>query len=130
MEMKSLVQQDRQFTLFETAEDLAGVLEVPNHPEIATGYGYIYRGFWTSPRGERMEVAIKELRTLVPRGRQSEQEALKHKRDTVGALDYFCLISYILIRCYKADKAGSLCLEPDQAPIPSSTARLSFAAAD
>lgn len=82
METPSLVQPGRQFTLLEAVEELAGVLEVPDRPEMTTGYADIYQGFWTNPQGERVQVAIKELRTLIPKNRQTEQEVLKRKADT------------------------------------------------
>lgn len=82
----SLVQPGRHLEFFETVEELAGTLEVPERPSITAGYADIYRGFWTDPQGVRVQVAIKELRTLIPKDRQTEEEALKTKADTVSAL--------------------------------------------
>lgn len=88
MDTGSLLQPGRPFTVFETLIELAGILEVPETPEMTAGYADIYHGYWTSPQGERVEVAVKELRALIPRDRHTEEEALKRKADTVGPLDH------------------------------------------
>lgn len=64
------------------ADELAGTLEFPNRPAITAGYADIYHGFWTSVQGERVEVAIKEFRALIPRDRQSDPEALRRRTET------------------------------------------------
>lgn len=87
MDTESLVQPCRQFTSLETSEELAGHLEVRDGPEITTGYADIYHGVWTSPQGERSEVAIKEFKTLTPRSRQSDLEALRRRTDTVRSFE-------------------------------------------
>ncbi|KAG8935599.1 hypothetical protein FRC00_010797, partial [Tulasnella sp. 408] len=43
----------------------------------------IYHGFWTSPRGQRVEVAIKEFKTPIPKDRTPSQEALTRKADLI-----------------------------------------------
>lgn len=63
--------------------ELAGILEVPEVPEITTGYTDIYRGIWKTPQGEHLEVAIKEFKALIPRNRHSDPEALRRRADTV-----------------------------------------------
>lgn len=66
------------------AEELVGNLEIPDRPEITGGYADVYHGFWTNPQGERVEVAIKRLKALNPRSRQSGQDSLIRKAETVG----------------------------------------------
>lgn len=85
-----LVQPHREFNLAEIAEELAGGLAAPDVPEISAGYADIYHGVWTSPQGEKTEVAIKELKALIPKDRRSDREALKKRTDTVSnILHYF-----------------------------------------
>lgn len=91
METDSTARQHREFTFLETAEELVGDLQVPDHPEVSAGYADIYHGIWTSARGEQVEVAIKELKTIIPKDRQTDTEALKMRRDTVS-------ISRVLLR--------------------------------
>ncbi|KAG8913675.1 hypothetical protein FRC01_004433, partial [Tulasnella sp. 417] len=76
---ESLVQPNRRFTSLESAEELEGTLEVPDRPGISAGYADIYHGVWTSAQGERIEVAIKEFRALIPRDRRSDPEALRKR---------------------------------------------------
>ncbi|KAG9038313.1 hypothetical protein FS837_001264, partial [Tulasnella sp. UAMH 9824] len=83
METESIAQQQRGFTFIEGAGELAGDLQVPDYPEVSAGYGDIYHGTWTSPRGEQVEVAIKELKTLIPKDKQTDPEALKMRRDMI-----------------------------------------------
>ncbi|KAG8946587.1 hypothetical protein FRC04_011565 [Tulasnella sp. 424] len=83
MDTASLVQPGRQLEFFETIEELPGTLEVPEHPSMTAGYADIYRGFWSTPQGERVEVAIKELKTPIPKDRKTKQEELKRKADLV-----------------------------------------------
>ncbi|KAG8907031.1 hypothetical protein FRC00_012193, partial [Tulasnella sp. 408] len=66
----------------ETPEELAGFLEVPEHPEISKGYAEIYHGVWTKPQGERVEIALKELKSISRMARGSDQEVLQQKIDT------------------------------------------------
>lgn len=85
-----LVQPHREFNLSEIAEELAGDLAVPDVPEISAGYADIYHGVWTSPQGDQVEVAVKELKALIPKDRQSDREALRKRTDTVSKiLPYF-----------------------------------------
>lgn len=81
----SLVQPNRQLELSEIAEELAGHLQVPDEPEVTAGYAHIYHGIWTSPQGERIEVAIKEFKALIPKNRQTDLELLQRKTETVSA---------------------------------------------
>ncbi|KAG8955877.1 hypothetical protein FRC04_006324 [Tulasnella sp. 424] len=83
MDTGSLLQPGRRLEYSETAEELVGALEVPERPLISAGYADIYCGFWTNPQGERVQVAVKELRTLTPKDRRTEEEALKTKIDTI-----------------------------------------------
>lgn len=75
---------DQTLTFPGAAEELAGDLEIPGRPEITGGYADVYHGFWTNPQGERVEVAIKVLKALNPKSRQSEQDSLIRKAETVG----------------------------------------------
>lgn len=70
---------------FEKADELEGHLEVLDQLEVSAGYADIYRGFWTDPQGKRVEVAIKELKDLVPKNQHTDQGALISRRDTVSA---------------------------------------------
>ncbi|KAG8920227.1 hypothetical protein FRC01_000865 [Tulasnella sp. 417] len=79
----SLVQPNRRFSSLEIAEELEGSLEAPDRPKISAGYADIYHGVWTSLQGERIEVAIKEFRALIPRDRQSDPEALRKRTETI-----------------------------------------------
>lgn len=76
----------------EISEELAGFLEVPEHPEISQGYAEIYQGVWTNPQGEKVEVALKELKLISRMVRGSDQEAVQQSIDTVGRLNYPCKI--------------------------------------
>ncbi|KAG8950904.1 hypothetical protein FRC04_006968, partial [Tulasnella sp. 424] len=81
MDTNCLIQSDSQSAVLETAEELAGTLEIPAHPVVSTGFADIYHGFWTSLQGIRVEVAVKQFRNLVPRI-QCEQVELKKKKET------------------------------------------------
>ncbi|KAG9023476.1 hypothetical protein FS837_005784, partial [Tulasnella sp. UAMH 9824] len=82
MDAESLVQPNRNLMFFETVEELAGDLQIPGHPEVTAGYADIYHGVWISPQGKQMEVAIKELKDLIPKDRQTDPGALIRRRDT------------------------------------------------
>lgn len=128
LDTESLVQPHRRFSSLEMADELAGTLEFPNRPAITAGYADIYHGFWTSVQGERVEVAIKEFRALIPRDRQSDPEALRRRTETVGT---FKCPSYTIIldfpfHCPSADKTRSVCLESDKASEPTPLTRLSL----
>ncbi|KAG9041360.1 hypothetical protein FS837_012372, partial [Tulasnella sp. UAMH 9824] len=82
MDTESLVQPTRRLMFFETAEELEGYLHVPELPEVSAGYADIYHGVWIGPQGQQVEVAIKELKTLIPKDRQTHPEALITRRDT------------------------------------------------
>ncbi|KAG9023716.1 hypothetical protein FS837_005656, partial [Tulasnella sp. UAMH 9824] len=81
METESLVQPSRKWMFFETAEELQGHLQVPDLQEVSAGYADIYHGLWTNPQGQQVEVAIKELKALIPRDRHTDPEALIRRRD-------------------------------------------------
>ncbi|KAG9047594.1 hypothetical protein FS837_001910 [Tulasnella sp. UAMH 9824] len=74
MENKSLVRQSM-------VEEAAGVLEVSGGPRMTGGYADIYHGFWTNPQGTRVEVAVKELRALIPRNQQTKEDELLKKAE-------------------------------------------------
>lgn len=80
---ESFVQPNRRFTSLETATELEGQLVVPDRPKISAGYADIYHGVWTTVEGSRVEVAVKEIRTPIPRTRQTDPEALRRVTDTV-----------------------------------------------
>ncbi|KAG9033302.1 hypothetical protein FS837_002518, partial [Tulasnella sp. UAMH 9824] len=82
MDTESLVQPNRYLKWFETANELPGDLQIPDHPEVSAGYADIYHGVWTNPQGDQIEVAIKRLRINIPRGKCDDVEALKKKTDT------------------------------------------------
>ncbi|KAG9046593.1 hypothetical protein FS837_004012, partial [Tulasnella sp. UAMH 9824] len=82
LDTESLVQPHRRFSSLEMADELAGTLDSPDRPAITAGYADIYHGFWTSVQGERVEVAIKEFRALIPRDRQSDPDALRRRTET------------------------------------------------
>lgn len=84
---------------FETAEELQGHLQVPDRPEVSAGYADIYHGHWTSPQGQHIEVAVKELKTLIPRDRQTDPEALIKRRDIVSI---YQVCSHNRISCLSA----------------------------
>ena len=84
-EMESFVQPNRQLSSLELAEELPGFLEVPERPEITSGYAHIYRGTWTNPQGERFAVAIKRFKDPLPRDRQTDAGSLREIKDNVGA---------------------------------------------
>lgn len=84
METESLPEPPRYLTLSETAPELTGDLEVPDPPVIATGYADIYRGIWKTDRGDRIDVAIKQLKTLIPPNRHSDLQELQRKANKVG----------------------------------------------
>lgn len=123
------IQSHRVFTLSEATEELPGHLDVPNEPEISAGYADIYHGIWTTPQGERLEVAVKELKTLIPKDRQTDREALKKRTDTVAK---FFLGAHadppVLLTLVgpAANKTGGLRLESDKTQKPPSSARLPF----
>lgn len=84
MDTDSLVQPGQQLEGFENVEELGGFLEVPEQPSLtAGGYADVYRGFWITPQGERVQVAIKQLK-VIPKERRTKQEELKRKADMVG----------------------------------------------
>ncbi|KAG8954936.1 hypothetical protein FRC04_010420 [Tulasnella sp. 424] len=75
MDTELLVQPEQQI------EELAGDLQVPDLPIISAGYADIYHGVWTRPDGVQVEVAVKELKILIPRNRQSDPKALQRRTD-------------------------------------------------
>ncbi|KAG9026753.1 hypothetical protein FS837_004514 [Tulasnella sp. UAMH 9824] len=81
MDTGSLVQPGREFALSEIAEELGGDLEVPAVPVMTAGYADIYHGVWITPQGERFEVAVKELKPLIPKDRQTDPAHLAWKAD-------------------------------------------------
>ncbi|KAG8933108.1 RHO1 GDP-GTP exchange protein 2 [Tulasnella sp. 408] len=83
MEIPSTCQPDQSFTFPDTPEELGGILEIPDRPEITGGYADVYHGFWTNSQGEQVEVAIKILKALNPRSRQGDQDSLVKKAETV-----------------------------------------------
>ncbi|KAG9041571.1 hypothetical protein FS837_012078 [Tulasnella sp. UAMH 9824] len=72
MDTESLVQPGRPFTFFETVEELAGILELPEHHKVTPTRADTYYGFWTNPQGERVEVAVKELKSLISKEGQAD----------------------------------------------------------
>lgn len=84
MDPWSHVRPGNQFSVIEASEELAGVLEIDNCPKRSGGYADIYHGFWTNPRGERVEVAVKELRALIPRNQQTREDDLVRKAEMVS----------------------------------------------
>ncbi|KAG9032196.1 hypothetical protein FS837_002790, partial [Tulasnella sp. UAMH 9824] len=81
MDTESFVQPNRRLMFFETAEELQGHLHVPDVAEVSAGYADIYHGVWISPQNQHVEVAIKELKNIIPRDRQANPEALIERRD-------------------------------------------------
>ncbi|KAG9042419.1 hypothetical protein FS837_010895 [Tulasnella sp. UAMH 9824] len=88
MDTSSLVQPGRQLTCFEATEELAGVLELSDRPKMSGGYANIYHGFWTNPQGERVEVAVKELKALIPRNHQTKEDELVMKAEMIYQAGY------------------------------------------
>lgn len=82
--MESLVQPNRKLMFFETANELEGSLEVPDRPEVSAGYADIYHGVWIDPQGNRVDVAIKELKDVGPKDPQTSPEALIMRQDIVS----------------------------------------------
>lgn len=126
MDTNSLIQSDSQSAALETAEELAGTLEIPADPVISTGFADIYHGFWTSLQGVRVEVAVKQFKNLVPRVRQTEQEELKKKKETVSILQYLNVTQFTNAFSYKAYKTRSIRLEPNNTPKSSASPWLPF----
>lgn len=81
----SLVQPHRAFNLSDIANELPGYLEVPDRPKLSAGYADIYQGVWTDPQGKRAEVAVKELKDLIPPNMHTDPEMLIRKTDSVYA---------------------------------------------
>lgn len=84
VDTESLVQPNRRFTPLDAAAELEGFLNVSSRPRISAGYADIYHGIWTSPQGERIEVAVKEFRALIPRDRQSDPGVLRRRTEIVS----------------------------------------------
>ncbi|KAG9041017.1 hypothetical protein FS837_012818 [Tulasnella sp. UAMH 9824] len=82
MDRESLVQPNRELMFFETDPELAGQLEVPERPEAYGGYADIYHGVWISPEDQRVEVAVKALKDLIPNDKQTDPAELIKRRDT------------------------------------------------
>ncbi|KAG8910435.1 hypothetical protein FRC00_008179, partial [Tulasnella sp. 408] len=82
IERESLVQPTRELMFFETDPELPGQLQVPGLPEACGGYADIYCGLWITPEGQQVEVAVKELKDLIPNDRQTDPAALIQRRDT------------------------------------------------
>ncbi|KAG8923337.1 hypothetical protein FRC01_012881 [Tulasnella sp. 417] len=74
--MESLLQQGRQLGRSDVTDELAGMLEVPEDAEMSGGYADIYHGTWTSPEGEKVEVAIKVFKKLIRKTKQDDENAL------------------------------------------------------
>ncbi|KAG9026829.1 hypothetical protein FS837_004494 [Tulasnella sp. UAMH 9824] len=83
MERESLLQPTRELMFFETDPELPGQLQVPERPRAHGGGADIYQGTWISPRGQQLNVAVKELKDLIPNDRQTDPAALIRKRDTI-----------------------------------------------
>ncbi|KAG8924561.1 hypothetical protein FRC01_011347 [Tulasnella sp. 417] len=66
MDNDSLAQPTPLSTLSGIFGELEGTLEVPDRPKLAAGYANIYHGIFLKPQGERVEVAVKEIRGLIP----------------------------------------------------------------
>ncbi|KAG9040043.1 hypothetical protein FS837_000888, partial [Tulasnella sp. UAMH 9824] len=82
MDTKSLVQPHRRRLFSRKARELAGVLSVPSRPIVTTSNVDVYRGVWGSPRGERIDVAVKEFKTLAARSMHSDPQALQRRMNT------------------------------------------------
>lgn len=93
----SLVQPGRQLASIETDRELTGALEVSDRPGVSGGYADIYHGFWTNAQGKRVEVAVKELKTLVPRNQQTNQDELMRRAEMVGAFRFNLSITMIYL---------------------------------
>ncbi|KAG9048230.1 hypothetical protein FS837_000429 [Tulasnella sp. UAMH 9824] len=77
--IQSFVQQGRRFKLSDIAAELHGELEVSEEAEISGGYADIYRRTWTTPQGERIEVAIKEVKKLTRKNKHDDENALAER---------------------------------------------------
>ncbi|KAG8917276.1 hypothetical protein FRC01_002567, partial [Tulasnella sp. 417] len=59
--------------------ELSGALTVPDLPVIATSSTKVYCGVWKSPRGEEVDVAVKEFGALLPRNLHRDPQALQEE---------------------------------------------------
>lgn len=82
MATESFIQPGREFKISEIAEELQGELEVSDEADVSGGYADVYRGTWTNPQGEKIEVAVKVFRNLIPKNQHTDREALKRKAET------------------------------------------------
>lgn len=73
--------------------ELAGRLEIPEEPELAAASSDIYRGTWTSPSGEQVEVAIRILK--IHQRRRDDTVALKERIDRVRTNTYPYMKSHV-----------------------------------
>lgn len=99
MDSGSLVHPGRHFTLLETSEELVGFLEVGGRPMMSGGYANIYHGLWTNPHGERVEVAVKELKAIIPKNQQTKPEELIRKAEMVSDITLRLFTMRLLISC-------------------------------
>ncbi|KAG8940204.1 hypothetical protein FRC04_005491 [Tulasnella sp. 424] len=65
--------------LEEILPELLGELVRPSKPLLRGGYADVYKGTWTQPHGEKIDVAIKVLRAITPTSITLNQERLKQK---------------------------------------------------
>lgn len=131
METTQLSRPDWSSMFPHGTEELVGSLEIPDHAEITTGYADIYHGFWTNSQGDKVEVAIKVLKALTPKNRQSGQESLIKKAETVRIVDSKHPVRYIYSvppPFCPAHQTRSFLLESDKASKPSSPPWIPFAA--
>lgn len=70
--------------LTELQPELDGVLTKYEPVLLRGGYADIYKGQWTRPDGETIDVAIKELRVATPSSITADRENLRRRIDVVG----------------------------------------------
>ncbi|KAG8894182.1 hypothetical protein FRC00_009368, partial [Tulasnella sp. 408] len=83
MATESYIQAGREFNISEIAEELQGELEVPDEADVSGGHAEIYCGTWTDPQGEKIQVAVKVFKNLIPKNQHTDRDALKRKVEMI-----------------------------------------------
>lgn len=131
MATESFIQPGREFKISEIAEELQGELEVSDEADVSGGYADVYRGTWTNPQGEKIEVAVKVFRNLIPKNQHTDREALKRKAETVGTFgdeSYGYRWFRLTFLGLSAREARGFHLEQDNTPQPAPFPRIPLAA--